>query len=175
MPCDNLFCLHKSSLTEAVALLAHTELHPPAQPSLQHCTCMKRQSASLTMKGCIGRSLNFCEEKTGSETGFTTRWANAGMSGLLTNSEELQPCGLHSPLSPSSSSATECFSLFEVTAGSMACVPSCFLFDFFPCQYITHQKPSVSTPGNNIEIKRLTSPKNFLMMNGGVKVKLPAF
>ena len=128
------------------------------------------------MKGCIGRSLNFCEEKTGSETGFTTRWATAGMSGLLTNSEEIQPCGLHSALSSSTSSTTDTLSLFEVTAGSMTCVPSCFLFNFFPCQHITHQKPTVTAPRNNIEIKTLISLQNFVMINGGEEeVKLSTF
>ena len=128
------------------------------------------------MKGCIGRSLNFCEEKTGSETGFTTRWATAGMSGLLTNSEEIQPCGLHSALSSSTSSSTDSLSLFEVKAGSMTCVPSCFLFNFFPCQHITHKTPNVTAPGDNIEIKTLISLQNFVMINwGGGEGKAPRF
>lgn len=98
------------------------------------------------------------------------------MSGLLTNSEEIQPCGLHSALSSSTSSSTDSLSLFEVKAGSMTCVPSCFLFNFFPCQHITHKTPNVTAPGDNIEIKTLISLQNFVMINwGGGEGKAPRF
>lgn len=96
--------------------------------------------ASLTVKRCIGRSLKFCEENTGSETGFTTRRANAGMSGLLTNSEEIKPCGLYSTLFSLFFSFSDCFCLFEAKAGSTALVPSYFLFDFFSCEHTAYQK-----------------------------------